>query len=111
MEMLNYIPGIVTGLAAAIPLVVALINYVRKAINEKNWSRVMKLVVTEMATAETMFETGAERKEYVTKMVMATAAEIGYDIDMAVIGNMIDDMCAMSKVVNTTAPKKGAKKA
>lgn len=78
MEILTYIPGVVSGIVVTIPLVIALINYVKKAISEKNWQKIVRLIVSEMVAAEALFNTGAERKEYVMKMVCATAAEIGY---------------------------------
>lgn len=57
----------------------------------------------DMQTAETKFETGAERKEWVLAMVKASADTIDYDIDMDAISDLIDSLCNMSKVVN--APK------
>lgn len=77
--------------------------YVQKAIREKNWSKVLDMVMNLMQTAETKFETGAERKEWVLAMVKASADTIDYDIDMDAISDLIDSLCNMSKVVN--APK------
>lgn len=76
---------------------------VQKAIREKNWSKVLNMVMNLMQTAETKFETGAERKEWVLAMVKASADTIDYDIDMDAISDLIDSLCNMSKVVN--APK------
>lgn len=81
----------------------ALNGYVQKAIREKNWSKVLDMVMNLMQTAETKFETGAERKEWVLAMVKASADTIDYDIDMDAISDLIDSLCNMSKVVN--APK------
>lgn len=61
------------------------------------------MVMNLMQTAETKFETGAERKEWVLAMVKASADTIDYDIDMDAISDLIDSLCNMSKVVN--APK------
>ena len=80
-----------------------LVKYVQKAIREKNWSKVLDMVMNLMQTAETKFETGAERKEWVLAMVKASADTIDYDIDMDAISDLIDSLCNMSKVVN--APK------
>lgn len=65
--------------------------------------KVLDMVMNLMQTAETKFETGAERKEWVLAMVKASADTIDYDIDMDAISDLIDSLCNMSKVVN--APK------
>lgn len=99
----NFIISIIAGLGAAIPLVLKLIEYVQKAVKEKNWGQLLNLVMSLMAEAESKFETGAERKEWVLAMVTASANEINYDVDMSAVSNMIDSLCAMSKQVNAPA--------
>ena len=97
---INYIVAILTGLATAIPLVINLIKYVQKAVKEKNWNQVVKLVMNLMEEAETKFDNGADRKQYVLSMIKASADTINYDIDMDAISDLIDSLCNMSKVVN-----------
>ena len=101
MEMwTSYILPIISGLITAIPLVIKLVEYVQKAIKEKNWSRLLDLVTRYMKEAEEKFDNGADRKEWVMAMVEITADSINYDVDMAVVSELIDSLCAMSKVVN-----------
>ena len=88
------------GLAAAIPLVVKLIEYVKKAIKEKNWSAMLKMVMNYMEAAETKFASGAERKEWVLAMLKASESTVNYDIDEEAVGKLIDELCSMSKTVN-----------
>lgn len=107
MEWVKYVLSILAGLATAIPLVVKLVEYVQKSIREKNWTEVLDLVMKYMQIAESKFQAGAERKEWVMAMVEASADTIDYDIDMAVISQMIDDLCDMSNVVNSPAQKAG----
>lgn len=106
MEWINYAVSVLSGLAVAIPLVVKLVEYVRKAVKEKNWNQVLKLVMDLMAEAEKKFETGAEKKEYVLALVKASADSINYDIDTNAIGELIDSLCDMSKVVNAPSENK-----
>lgn len=106
MEWINYAVSVLSGLAVAIPLVVKLVEYVRKAVREKNWNQVLKLVMDLMAEAEKKFETGAEKKEYVLALVKASADSINYDIDTNAIGELIDSLCDMSKVVNAPSENK-----
>lgn len=107
MEWVKLIISILSGLAAAIPLVVKLIEYVQKAIKERNWNQVLKIVMDLMETAETKFESGAERKEWVLSMLKASADSINYDIDYQAISDMIDSLCDFSKVINPASESAG----
>ena len=100
MELVNFLPDILIGLAISIPLVVSLIKYVKQAIQEKNWNNLLKLVTNLMVEAEAKFDNGADRKEWVLAMVKASADTINYDIDIEEVGKLIDSLCEMSKVVN-----------
>ena len=102
-EWVEIVVSVLSGLAVAIPLVVKLIEYVTKAVKEKNWQTLLELVTNLMKEAESKFETGAERKDYVILAIKASANTINYEIDMDVVSQLIDDLCAMSKIVN--APK------
>lgn len=99
-KILELIIAILSGLAAAIPLVIQLVKYVKQAMKEKNWGIVLDKVLDLMQTAETKFAEGAERKEWVLAMLKASADGINYDIDYDAIADMIDRLCDMSKVVN-----------
>lgn len=100
MDWLNVIVSILSGLAIVIPLVVELVKWVKQAVQEKNWSKLITLVMTFMADAEKMFQTGEERKNYVILAIKASADTINYKIDMEQVSKLIDDLAAMSKVVN-----------
>jgi hypothetical protein len=107
MGLIQTITSIVVGLAAAIPLVVKLIEYVQKATKERNWNNLLSLVMNLMETAESKFDTGADRKEWVMAMVKASADTINYNIDMDEVGELIDELCNMSKVVNAPTDSEG----
>ncbi len=100
MEWLKLVVSVLAGLATAIPLVIKLVEYVQKAVREKNWNKMLNMVMDLMKTAEGKFDTGADRKEWVMAMVKASADTINYDVDMDAIGQLIDSLCDMSKVVN-----------
>lgn len=100
MEWINYAISILSGLAVAIPLVIKLVEYVQKSIKEKNWNKLLDLVMKLMSEAETKFETGADKKEWVLAMVKASADTINYDIDINAVGDLIDSLCDMANVVN-----------
>ena len=102
MEWLEIIASVVAGLAAAIPLVIKLIEYVQKAVKEKNWNAVLTMVMNYMSIAEEKFDNGADRKEWVLTMVAESAKTINYDIDLEVISDLVDSLCNMTKVVNVT---------
>lgn len=97
---IKYILPILSGLITAIPLVIKLVEYITKAVKEKNWCQLLALVTSYMEEAEVMFENGSDKKEWVMAMVANTAKTINYDVDMDVVSSLIDSLCAMSKVVN-----------
>ena len=111
LNYLNYIIAILTGLATAIPLVVKLVEYVQKCANEKNWTKLLELVMNLMEQAEGKFDNGEERKEWVLMMVKASADTINYEIDLNVVSEMIDGLCGMSKIVNPKITTKSSKAA
>ena len=103
MEWLQLIVSVLAGLATAIPLAIKLVEYVQKAVKEKNWGKVLDMVMKYMETAEEKFDNGADRKEWVLAMVKASADTVDYDINMEEISKLIDDLCKMSKKVNAPA--------
>lgn len=107
MEWVKYAVSILSGLAVTIPLVIQLVKYVQASIKERNWTKLLNMVVDLMQQAEGKFESGADKKEWCLMMIKASADTINYDIDLDVVGKMIDDLCAMSNVVNPPAEKAG----
>lgn len=100
MEWYELIISVLSGLAVTIPLVIKLVEYVKKAIQEKNWNKLLALVMKLMAEAEEKFENGADRKQWVLGMVEASADIVDYKIDVEQLSDLIDQLCAMSKQVN-----------
>ena len=103
MEWYEIAVSICSGLAVAIPLIVELVKWVKKAVKEKNWQELLKLVTNLMEEAEAKFDNGTDRREWVLVMVKASADTINYNIDIEQVGKLVDSLCAMSKIVN--APK------
>ena len=103
MEWYEVVISILSGLAVTIPLVVQLVKYVQQAIKEKNWTALIELVTNLMAEAEGKFETGAEKKDWVMMAIKASSDTIDYNIDLDMVGELIDNLCSFSKKVN--APK------
>lgn len=100
MEWMEFALSILAGLAAAIPLVIKLIEYVKRAVMEKNWNALLHLIMSYMEEAERKFDDGATRKEWVVAMVEKSADIVNYDVDPELIGRLIDSLCDMTKVVN-----------
>lgn len=105
--------SILSGIAVAIPLIIKLIEVVKKATKEKNWNLLMKMTMDYMTEAEKNIASGAERKEWVMSMVIASAANINYpmtDDDVKKIEDLIDAICDASKILNNSANKDAALK-
>ena len=106
MDWIAIIVKILSGLIIIIPLVAELVKYVKKSIKEKNWSKLLELILKLMAEAETKFDTGATRKEWVLAMVQASADTINYEVNIKEVSDLIDNLCKMSKTVNAESKKK-----
>lgn len=102
-EWLETIISILSGLVVIIPLVAKLVEFVNKAAREKNWSSLLNFVMKLMQEAETKFQDGSSRKEWVLMMVKASADNIQYDINLDQVSEMIDAMIEMTKNVNVSA--------
>ena len=103
MEWYEILISVLSGLVAVIPLVTKLVQVVSAYVKEKNWNRIIVMVTEYMATAETMFETGAERKEWVMEMLKTSAKVSNFDLteeNLLKISELIDQMCKLSKNIN-----------
>ena len=111
MDIMNWVQIIVAilgGIATAIPLVIKLVDVVKKSVKEKNWNQLVKMTMDYMTQAEKNFESGAERKEWVMSMVKTSAATINYtltDDDILKISDLIDAICDASKIINNEIDK------
>ena len=99
----QFICIILAGAATAAPLVLKLVQYVRIAAREKNWMRLLSLVLGLMEKAEGIFEDGPQRKAYVMTAVKNLADTLGCEVNEEELGRLIDSLCAMSRKVNRTA--------
>jgi hypothetical protein len=104
MEWHEIFIEILKGLIVVVPLVVSLVKYIKQAVQERNWQQLVALVMSLMAEAEGKFDNGVDRKTWVLSMIEASANTINYPIDIKQVGDLIDNLCSMSKVVN--APNK-----
>ena len=105
--------SILSGIAVAIPLIIKLVEVVRNSVKEKNWNLLIKMTMDYMTEAEKNIASGAERKEWVMSMVIASAANINYpmtDDDVKKIEDLIDAICDASKILNNSANKDAALK-
>ena len=99
-QIVSLIVALLSGLATCIPLAYKLVQYVKKATQEKNWNALLGLVINLMEQAEKKFTDGATRKEWVMAMVQTSAEYINYPTDNVALGKLIDTLCDMSKIVN-----------
>lgn len=105
MDILELLIEILGGLVVIIPLVVKLVEYVKKSALEKNWNNLIRLLLNLIATAEEKFDNGADRKQWVIAMVQASANTINYPITEKELGDLIDNLVALTKKVNISIPE------
>ncbi len=99
--------SVLSGIAVLVPLIIKLIEYIKKSVQEKNWNQMLKLVMNLMAEAEELYDTGAERKEWVLQELHAVADTLNYTIDWVVVSDMIDALCDMAHEVNVEVALEG----
>lgn len=95
-------------LAVLIPLGVKFYNTSRELIEQKNWPRLVTAVSKYMSEAERLFREGADKKAWVLTMIQSTAEQLNYTLtenDMRNLSDLIDTLCAMSKIVNVNGDK------
>lgn len=107
MEWVKLILSNATGVVAIIGLLITMGKYVKQAVQEKRWGKIVKLVTGYMSEAEKKFEDGADKKQWVLAMVQVSAEQMKYDINMSEVAQLIDDLCTMSKVVNAPDAEAG----
>lgn len=105
MDILELLIEILGGLIIIIPLVVKLVEYVKKSTLEKNWNNLIRLLLNLIATAEEKFDNGADRKQWVIAMVQASANTINYPISEKELSDLIDNLVALTKKVNVAIPE------
>ena len=99
-QIVNLVVAVLAGLATCIPLAMKLIQYVKKATQEKNWAGLLDLVMKLMEQAEKKFNDGVTRKEWVMAMVQTSAAYVQYPMDIQALSDMIDQLTNLTKNVN-----------
>lgn len=99
-QIVGIIVAVLAGLATCIPLVLKLVQYVKKATQEKNWATLLDLVMKLIAQAEEKFKDGATRKEWVMAMVQTSAEYINYPLDTQALSEMIDELVKLTNKVN-----------
>jgi hypothetical protein len=65
----------------------------------------IRLLLNLIATAEEKFDNGADRKQWVIAMVQASANTINYPISEKELGDLIDNLVALTKKVNVAIPE------
>ena len=105
MENVNFwveiVVALLTGLVAAIPLVIKLVQVIKDSVKAKNWTPLMQLLLKLMAEAEDNYSTGAEKKAYVIDSIKALESSLNYDVDMDAIDAMVDAIIIATKKINT----------
>jgi hypothetical protein len=99
-QTLQIIVQILTSLVTLIPMVYALVKYVVLATKEKNWNKLLSLLLKLCAEAEEQFSEGADKKQWVMSMTKSALVSINYDIDDETLSALIDSLIDLTKKVN-----------
>lgn len=100
MDLIKLLIELAVELAVVIPLVIELVKYVKASIKEKNWGKLLDLIMKNITTAEQMFDSGEDKKEWVIKMIEESADLINYPFDEQMLSDLIDNIIEITKKVN-----------
>lgn len=112
LSWVEVVVSILSGLTVCIPLVVKLVQTVKAAVQEKNWTQIVAIVLDLMQQAEGLFAEGAARKAWVMAGVQSAAKSANFpydDVAAQKVSDMIDAICAAAKVVNVNENAEDAK--
>jgi hypothetical protein len=99
-QIIQWVIIVGSALGVILPLAMKLTAYIEDAAKGKNWGQLVALVEKYVTQAETLFKDGAKRKDWVLAMVKASADTVNYDINMDVVSELVDSLCALAKQVN-----------
>lgn len=99
-QTLQIIVQILTTLVTLVPMVYALVKYVVLATKEKNWNKLLSLLLKLCAEAEEQFSEGADKKQWVMSMVKSSLNTINYEIDDETLSALIDSLIELTNKVN-----------
>lgn len=91
------------AIVAILGLLFTTIEYVTKAFKEKNWARLVELVLTDMTNAEKLLISGEDKKAYCMERLKDHAKKVGYALDdesVNKISDLIDKVCSASRKLN-----------
>ena len=99
-DILQLLAVVCAGIATALPLVARVTRLVQELAQARNWGKAIGLVIGLMEDAEELTLSGADKKAWVMQGFKSMAEIVDYDIDDEALGNLIDQLAAMSKKVN-----------
>lgn len=109
---MELIVSVLSGLVTIIPVLFALYKLFKKYVQEKNWAKLVALVLNLCQEAEDLLEDGEQKKRWVLNALRASAAETGYELDeasLAEVSTMIDEIIKATRNINTSKEKAAEK--
>lgn len=107
-KWVELIVAILSGLAAGIPLVWKLIQYVGQVIRDRNWTCFITTLMSYMSIAEKEFAVGADRKQWVMDAIDNTSDIVNYEVDAETLSTLIEMLIQFSKQVNPPVAEESA---
>lgn len=101
-DLLTFFVANSAAIVAILGLLFTSIEYISKTFKEKNFSKLVSLVLTDMTAAETLFTKGSDKKKWCLDRLQDHAREVGYPLDdeaITKISNLVDEICKTSKEI------------
>lgn len=102
-KWIEFVIAVLVGLSTAIPLVRALVIYVKRLGAEKKWGKLVQMVLEQMVLVEQKYNDGIDKKAVVMATIQSCALSVGYELDEEGVRNiseLIDAICDAAKTIN-----------
>lgn len=102
---INLLWVVICALVVCIPLVIKLVKVTKQSVENKNWDKIIAVLIDLMQQAEQLIKTGADKKQYVLTMLENLSEQIDYpltDSDWKKISDLIDALVDMSDHINVS---------
>lgn len=97
--------AVISGMLTCIPLCLKLFSAAQQVARERNWTKLLSLVMELMEDAEEFLQDGQSKKQWVMAGLSSLSGFADYDIDESAVSELIDSLCELANNLNSEAKK------
>lgn len=105
LEFIITLIGLIGAIAALIPTLIKLFKSLKEIATNKDWSKIKAIIKASIVKAEASGKAGADKKQMVIEATIAGCAEIGVEVDEALVEQISEYIEKTISFVNEMATK------